>query len=339
MKVKKIVITEPHKVELLEKEETLAIEQPNDVIIKTHYSHISAGTELACLAGIETFLDIPGTPGYTAVGEVLDLGENVTGLKKGDIVYSFGPHAEYFKIDNTDRWGGLCVKVPEGTPPDKAAFTHMAGIAMTSLRTSDIELGDWVLVTGLGTIGNLAAQLAQMQGANVIATDVSDRRLEIARNSGISNVLNPAKENLKGKIEQLTNGNLVSTLIDASGLSPVIEQSLELVKLYGEVILLGSPRAPYETNLTSVLQKFHLLPNCLTMKGALEFTYPTHENEFVKHSIEMNSRIILDLIRDGRIVIDHVYSHKMSPAEAQKAYDGLKNKVDEYIGVVFDWSL
>ncbi len=79
-------------------------------------------------------------------------------------------------------------------------------------------------------------------------------------------------------MEERTGGALVSTYIDASGQAAVVEQSLDLLALYGEVILLGSPRAPHETNLTAHLQHFHNLPWCQTMKGALEFTFPTHQN-------------------------------------------------------------
>ena len=58
----------------------------------------------------------------------------------------------------------ICLKVPEALPLEWAPFTRMAIIAMTSLRISDIELGDWVGVLGLGTVGNFAAQLAGLQG-------------------------------------------------------------------------------------------------------------------------------------------------------------------------------
>ena len=105
-----------------------------------------------------------------------------------------------------------------------------------------------------------------------------------------------------------------------------------------EVILLGSPRAPFETNLTKTFQHFHLLPHCLSLKGALEFSYPTHQQEFMKHSIERNASIILNLINEGKLIIKPIYSHKVSPSDAQSAYDGLKNKPSEYTGVVFDWT-
>lgn len=338
LKRKKIWVSEPNVAQLVSDLFDDELTSPTQVLVRNHYSHISAGTELACIAGLESFFSIPDTPGYTAVGEIMKKGSAVEHLEAGDLVYTYGPHAEYFIIDVEDRWHGVCVKIPDGSDPALASFTHMAGIAMTSLRNSRVELGDHVLVTGQGAIGILAAQLVQLQGGEVLASDVLDSRLKIAAECGVRTTVNPLKTDLKGFVEERTGGALVSTYIDASGQAVVVEQTLDLLALYGEVILLGSPRAPHETNLTAHLQHFHNLPWCQTMKGALEFTFPTHNTEFVKHSIERNARIILDLILDKKLLIEPLFSHKIAPDEIQSAYDGLRNTPEEYIGVVIDWS-
>lgn len=333
----KVIVTSKNVVEFKKVKEELQIDSPREIIVKNMYSHISAGTELACIEGLESFFQIPDTPGYTAVGKVMETGSSVTSCKKNDIVYTYGPHAQFFKYDETDRWHGVSIVIPNGIDPELAAFTHMATIAMTAIRASQIQLGDTVLVSGLGAIGNLAAQLAQLQGAQVIATDMVDERIAIANECGILNPVNISKQDLQKEIQKL-DAEGASTYIDATGVAKVIEQNLDLISLNGEVILLGSPRAPYETNLTNTLQRFHLLPHCLTMKGALEFTFPTHDDEFNKHSIERNARIVLRLIKEGNLKIEPLYTHKVHPNEAQKAYDGLKNETKKYIGVVFDWT-
>lgn len=338
MKISKLLVPEQMKVTLVQDEFDAANPGAREVIIRTRYSHISAGTELACLAGLESWFPIPATPGYTAIGTVEAKGEAVTHVAVGDLVYTYCKHAQMSRLEYGDRWGGVCVKLPAGINPEHAAFTHMATIAITALRNAKIELGDYVLVTGLGAIGNLAAQLAQLQGATVIASDIDQHRIDLAKQSGIRHLVNSKTENLQQRIAEITGGAMVSTYIDATGASAVINQSLDLVQPYGEVILLGTPRAPFETNVTKTFQHFHLLPHCLTLKGALEFTYPTHQEEFVKHSIERNAAIVMNLMNEGRLKIAPIYSHKMAPSDAQLAYDGLKNKPNEYIGVVFDWT-
>lgn len=339
MNGQKIVFSEPWKVQTVETNFDLRIENPNEVIVKSICSLVSAGTELACLAGVEGWFPLPGTPGYAAIGEVIEAGSNVSHVKKGQLVYTFGNHAQYFKIDTSSRWNGLCVPVPEGIEPDKAIFARMAGIAMTAIRKSQIELGDDVCVMGLGPIGNLAAQMAQLQGARVIAADISPIRNQMALQSGIKQVLNSAMPDFHDQIKKLTQGRGVSTLIDATGSSAVIEQSLPLVAQYGEVILLGTPRAPYQTDLTKTLQHVHLWHmGSVTLKGALEFIAPTFEEEFVKHSIERNTRILLNLLNDNELIVKPFYTHKAKPSQAAEVYEGLRNKKDEYIGVVFDWA-
>lgn len=340
MNYRKIVFTAPGKVELQHDSFAEKIEQPTEVIIRTHFSLVSAGTELACLADLEDWFDIPGTPGYSAVGEIVEKGSDVENLEVGDIVYTYGPHAEMFKIDTTCRWSGLCLKIPEGLDPDIAIFARMAQIAMTSIRVSDIQLGDYVAVTGLGPIGNLAAQEAQLQGAKVIAIDINDRRIELAKQCGLNTCINPTKENLEERIAELTNGQKVSTLIEASGMSAVVESSMKLISLHGEMILLGSPRAPYQTNLTETLQYVHLWTHGdIRMKGALEFNFSTFETEFAKHSAERNTKILFDLLQNKRLIVKPFYTHKLKPEEAPQGYKGLQTQKDDYIGVVYDWTL
>jgi threonine dehydrogenase-like Zn-dependent dehydrogenase len=90
--------------------------------------------------------------------------------------------------------------------------------------------------------------------------------------------------------------------------------------------------------VTPFLQHHHNFPWNHTLKGALEFTYPTFQEEFVKHSIERNVRIFLDLVNSGKLKIAPFYSHKMQPSEAQEAYDGLRENPEEFVGVIFDWT-
>lgn len=339
MKYRKIWVSEPWKVGLKTEQSDFKIEDPADVIVRNRFSLVSAGTELACLAGIESWFPIPGTPGYVAVGEIIESGPANSELKSGDLVYCYGPHAEIFKIQNGDRWSGICLKIPEGLDPDIATFTRMGNIAITALRVSNIEIGDIVAVTGLGPIGNLAAQLAQMQGAKVLAFDISEKRLQIAKECGIENVMNSRSEDLESLVNEFTGGKGFSSYIDASGRSEVIESFLKYVSLYGEAVLVGTPRSPWETNITDTFQRVHLWTHgSVTLKGALEFRYPTHEIEFEKHSSERNSKILMEMLKTGRLKVKPFYTHKADPADAQKIYNGLKEKKDDYIGVVFDWT-
>ena len=87
--MKKIVFTEPWKVKLKKVEDELILENEKEIIEKNQYSLISAGTELACLSGKESWFVLPDIPGYIAVGEVLKKGKDVENIEVGDQVYTW----------------------------------------------------------------------------------------------------------------------------------------------------------------------------------------------------------------------------------------------------------
>ncbi len=337
MQNKRIVFTGAGQIEIQHDDINLAPQHDFEVIVKTHYSLISAGTELACLSGSENWFKFPSTPGYTSVGEVVAAGQAITDVAVGDVVYVWGGHSAYSRIDLSQP-SALCLKIPDGISENLVPFARMATIAMTSLRVSNIELGDYVAVVGMGLVGNLAVQLARLQGAFAIGVDLSEKRLARAAECGASSTLQMSGPATATRLRALTEGRGVSTLIEATGIPSAVPDILPFVSKYGEVVFLGSPRGQFDTNLTSVLNYVHLDPlGALTFKGAHEWRYPVHTDPFLKHSIERNSQIVLNLIKSGSLKIGPVLTHILRPEEAVKAYQGLKEQKDDYVGVVFDW--
>src|SRR5258707_15253300 len=113
MRNKRIVFTGAGQIEIQNDDTDLTPQHQYEVIIKTHYSLISAGTELACLSGSENWFKFPGTPGYTSVGEVIAAGRAVTRVAIGDVVYIWGRHAAYSRID-LNQPSAFCLKIPNG---------------------------------------------------------------------------------------------------------------------------------------------------------------------------------------------------------------------------------
>jgi NADPH:quinone reductase-like Zn-dependent oxidoreductase len=66
---------------------------------------------------MESFFTIPDTPGYTAVEEIVEAGRDVMDLRPGDMVFTLGPHAEYYNFDTRERWHGICIRLPEEIDP------------------------------------------------------------------------------------------------------------------------------------------------------------------------------------------------------------------------------
>jgi len=305
------------------------------VLIRTHYSLISAGTELACLSGSETWFKMPRSPGYASVGEVVAKGDNVTRVAVGDLVFQHGHHEEV----SLQPAQGILMKAPETLEEQLVPFARMATIAMAAIRVSDIELGDYVAVTGQGLVGNMAAQLAGLQGASVIAVDVNESRLQRSRQCGIELCVNPGQCDMREEVMKLTGSQGVSTLIEASGVTQVVMDALPLTGNSGEMILLGSPRGEHQADITDLLNYCHLSGRGgITFKGAHEWGFPVEHDNFVKHSIERNTRIAFDLMANRRLRVEPLLSHVVKPHDVAGAYEGLKNNKDDYMGVVIDWT-
>lgn len=194
-------------------------------------------------------------------------------------------------------------------------------------------------VLGLGLVGNFAAQLAGLQGAEVVALDLSERRVELAAACGVAHPMVISSESLADDMAAVTGGRGVSTLIEATGNPHALPPALPIVGQFGEVILVGTPRGVYETDLTDVLSYVHLNGRgSLTFKGAHEWRYPINRAGFVKHSITRNAELALGLIRNGDLQVAPLHTHTLPPTEAERAYRGLRQHKDDYIGVVFDWT-
>jgi threonine dehydrogenase-like Zn-dependent dehydrogenase len=212
----------------------------------------------------------------------------------------------------------------------------MAGVSISALRSSSVQPGDTVLVIGMGLVGNFAAQLFRMAGADVMAADLSDYRLDKARACGIERTVNPGALDLQDAVLEWTGGEGVHVAVEAIGISEVVAQAVMATRRHGEVILLGSPRARATFDVTPMLLRIHL--EAIRMIGSLEWRWPAHPAERVR-DLETNYRRLVEWIAAGRLLVEPLLDQVASPADCQAVYEGLTNRKDGYLGAVFDWSL
>jgi 2-desacetyl-2-hydroxyethyl bacteriochlorophyllide A dehydrogenase len=346
MKGRGIVFTGAERAELEDVEVSPADLQEGEALVRAEYSIISAGTEGASYTNL-----MPQTPpiyrsrpviypartGYGHIGRVEALGPRVAGIEVGQRVLTFSRHASVVKA-NARRFA---MPVPEDVDGKQAVFTRMAGVAISAVRSSSAGIGDTVAVIGLGQVGNFAAQLFQLAGCEVLAFDVAPRRLELARECGIKNVVDSTKEDpieaTRKWVGASDDRGGARIVVEAIGRSELCAQAVEMCGRHGEVVLLGSPRAPFPGDLTPMLARTHLLG--IKIIGALEWLWSIpEETERARHTIAANYREILGWIREGRLIVDPLRTHVLSPEQCQEAYAGLTHKKDEYLGVVFDWT-
>lgn len=340
----RVVFTSPYQAVLEEFTPDTSPLLPREIVIRTRCSIISAGTEGAAYNGTEAEhayqLVRPGAPdfgypcypGYGNIGEIVEVGSGVQAeYSVGDVVYSSAPHASVARYDTK----GLCVKIPTGLAPQKAAFACMANISITSLRLADFSPGDSVLIMGLGMVGNFAAQLFALGGADVMAVDIAPSRLEKARQCGITRVLNPQQDDLNEAVRDWTRGQGARIVVEAIGMPQLIAQGALLARRHGEIILLGSPRKRVTMDVTPLLTCIHL--QGLVVKGGLQWLCPMRDDADARHTIEENVRQCFAWMEAGKLITEPLLTHRLSPSQCQQAYDGLEHHKDEYLGVVFDW--
>jgi len=335
MRAQRVVFPEANQVALGEFEFSTDGLAPSDIAIKTLHSVVSAGTELACLAGTEAWAKPPFYPGYGSVGEVIATGAAVTDVSVGDRVFTYGQHASHA------RAAQVVTPVPVDLESEIAVFTRMAAVSITALRVSAAELGDYVAVYGLGLVGNFAAQLFTLAGCDVIGIDMAKKRLELATACGVKHTLDPGDANVEEAVADITHGEMCATVVEAIGNPKVGEAAAQLAGKLGEVVLVGSPRGEHEGSITGLLNQVHLWPNgCTTFKGAHEWRYPTRRvpGGQVKHSIERNCEVLLRLMVDGKLHVRELLTHRLPASACAEAYEGLRDRKDEYVGVVLDWT-
>ncbi|MDE0634948.1 MAG: zinc-binding alcohol dehydrogenase [Candidatus Poribacteria bacterium] len=334
MKGKQIIMPAKRSATLedFELDETLA---PNQILLKTHYSLISPGTEGAGYTGLESGTRFPHGSGYTAIGEVLKVGEHVTKCAVGDFAFCYSSHASIVKTTSVM----LAFKPPLEVDPKLIPFVRMATVAMTSLRVSSAEFGDTAVIIGLGLVGNSASQLFNLAGMKVISVERVPERIEIARKCGIQHLINPDEEDVLEHVKALTDGQKAEVTVEAIGNPRLVELAYQLTRTKGEVILLGSPRGEYITNVTAILNYTHLIGlGAITLRSAHEWVYPTMHSGESKHSLERNSQIVYSLIKENKFKVEELLTHVINPEDAQSAYDGLTDHKDKYLGVIMDWT-
>ncbi len=293
----------------------------DEVAGRTLVSLVSPGTELN---GYLAERAKPSLSGYTAVMEIETVGKDVTDLKPGDRVFCMGPHAARQRTARS-----MAVLLPTGLAPTVAVFARLMGVGWTTLTTTIARPPDQVLITGLGPVGNLAAQVFAAAGYRVTAVDpVADRRA-LATSLGLRDVRPTVPTDLP---VDLAGGAQLA--VECSGHEQAVLDCVNAVRKRGEVALVGVPwKKRSDVSAHAVLHAiFH---RYVVVRSGWEWEVPMHACDFTAGSIFGNLTGALAWLAEGRVRVDGL-ARVHSPGDAQRVWQDLYHQRGTPTAI-FDW--
>lgn len=351
--MKKIYITAPYKVEI--KDVPTPTPGPGELLIKTEFSGISAGTEMMLYQGTfpnfelkkwPQWTEYPVCPGYELVGTVVAIGEEVkadtnmsqldslqpksatlmnkaSDFKIGDRVVCLGEHAEYACLP-----AEFVTKVPDNVSSKEATLAVLGTTSTHCLHRADIDFGDTVAIIGAGVLGYLATQQLKVGGASrVVVIDMDESRLEIAKKAGADVVLNPTKCDIVEEIMKVNNGILADVVIEASGARGTEQTALDIVRDRGKVVILGWHTSPMNFQFGDFYFKEVTL--LATRAGGPEAGLPY---AYVRWTTDQSLNNSIKLISEGKVTGKYFEPSVFPYTDIEKVYEMISNR-DPKIGM------
>ena len=347
------------------------------VMVKNHYSLISAGTEGSTVKaarknligkakerpqqvkqvfdvlkkqGIQqTYravmkkLDAYSPLGYSCAGEIIDVAGDVSEFKVGDLVAGAGlgyaSHAEIVTIPVN-----LCVKLETNADLSLACYNTLGAIALQGVRQADLRLGETCAVIGLGLIGQLACLQLKASGVNVIGIDVSESAVEKAAQYCADLALTRNASGIDDKIEEFTKGIGVDAVIIAAATSSLdpVNFAGSIARKKGTIVVLGAVPTGFERE-TYYKKELSLKMSCSYGPGRYDINYEEkgidYPAAYVRWTEKRNMEAFQNLIATKAINLSYLTTHTFTFEEAPKAYDMIASNSEAYLGIVLKYDL
>ncbi len=345
---------------------------PHHLLIRPAFSLISSGTETASLHQEGVVAELRHNPshlqkiasvartagpvrtlaevrakfseyavlGYSGAGLVAAVHGTVTDLEPGQLVAFGGEGSGHAEAVVAGR--NLVVPVPAGLPLEHAAFATLGSIAMHAVRTATIGLGESVAVIGLGLVGQLVAQLARLQGANVIGVDLRQDRIGLATELGAAHAFRA--EQASAEILAQTGGRGADCVIVAAAAKSAApcEQALEVCADRGRLVIVGA--VPIEFPWHSMYMKeIKLFMSRAYGPGSYDPAYEKGGQDYpapyVRWTENRNMAEFLRLVHVGQVRLGSLVTHQFEIDDAARAYQTILDPSSGSLAVVLRYPL
>jgi threonine dehydrogenase-like Zn-dependent dehydrogenase len=309
--------------------------EPHSVVARAICSLVSPGTELAIYTGTHMGYSLPNPPfplmphrpGYAMVGEVAALGSAVQRLEVGQRVLMEAGHGTMAVADTRTH---AAIPVPATVPSTRAPLARLAGIAFTALRVAPPQLGDRVVVLGLGLVGLLTGQLFRLAGARpVVGMDRLPERLKLAEACGIAPA-DASHEEPAAAVQRVLGPAGADIVIEATGSPTLVPVGLEAARRGGTVVLLGSTRGAVTLDAYSLLHR-----KAVRLIGGHETALPFQGDHPWPRL--RNLALALDVMAAGELRTDGMITDELTMEQGLVAHDLLRDRPEAHLGVVIHW--
>ncbi|WP_309492065.1 zinc-dependent dehydrogenase [Candidatus Hecatella orcuttiae] len=287
------------------------------------------GTDVEKTAG---YFLTPPVLGHEVVGEVVEVGEGVEGLRVGDRVFTHhhvpcykchycrhgdytmceefprtnldpGGFAEYFKVPAANVKRGAVLKIPRGISFQEATLIEPVGCCIRGAKKLSLQPGDDVMIIGAGPAGLIFAKLLKLLGVGrIFVSDLVDFRLAAAEKFGAEAVFNSLREDPVLAVKNLTHGLGVDAVIVATGSIEAIRQGLDSVRKGGTVVLFGAPLkgAVFSYDVSKIfIQEISLIPSYSTTELETNMALRLMETKRLELSGLITHSFKLDQVADA----------------------------------------
>ncbi len=284
------------------------------------------------------FPTFPPGLGYSSAGVVVEKGSEINDVEIGDYVACAGsPHATLMYVSRN-----LFVKVPENVTPEEASSVTLGAIAMHGIRRAQPEFGDTFAVIGMGIVGQITAQILRNIGCSVIATDVIEERLELARKLGSNHTINASQQDPIATVIDYTRGiGADGVIVCAGSKSPTpLVQALEMSRDKGRVVLVGAvpvdlPRPPlYQKEIDFRIARSYGPGRYEENYEDKGLDYPLDE---VRWTEKRNMAEFLRLVAQRKLDIKSLITHIIPFEKAADAYATIIKQPDKTLAVLLGY--
>jgi 2-desacetyl-2-hydroxyethyl bacteriochlorophyllide A dehydrogenase len=246
MKTRATQLVAPGKIVVLERDLTLG---PEDVLVKAHLSGVCGSDKSLYRGDIPEKISLPLWIGHESGGMVVEVGSKVREYAPGDKVMVFNwcnTFADYYKVPAS----GL-QPVPDGLDLDLACLGEPIACAMYSGLTCGAQLGDVVVVYGMGFAGQIIAQAVKRMGAyKVVAVDVAEDKLALAKRLGSDVLINAKSQDPVRAVRELTKDRGADVVVEAAGSQASMNQATAMLKHNGRLALYSWITQPITLNIS-----------------------------------------------------------------------------------------